>query len=389
MMDVDHIREQIPATESMTYVNTGWQGPSPVSVVEAIKNRLEYESYNGPTSSEVQESGSVLRRQAREAVAKLVNASPDEVLLTENTTHGLNVVMNGLPWQEGDEIITCDLEHPSILIPSYHMQSRHGVVVKVLPVASDEPHERVLDKVEAAMSDRTRMVFLSHVEFSTGLCMPVEEIGQLTRARGIWLLLDGAQGPGHIRVDVRDIGCDFYSMPGQKWLLGPAGTGALYIRDGMIPLVEPASVSSRAVSSYDYDGGYEPKTDDMDKFLVSTASTALRAGFLEAIRFVERVGMEDIESRNLELAASLRGRLANLPGVEVLSPMDGPGCSGLVSFAVDGVDPKEAATALWESERIVIRSVDYPPSLRASMDFFNTEEEVEKLGQAVGRLRPV
>ncbi len=382
-MDIDKIREQIPTTQRMTYLNTGWAGPSPVSVVDAIGRRLEYESYNGPTSVEVIESGEAIDLEAREAVAGLTGASADEVLLTSSTTDGINTVMIGLPWSEGDEIITCNLEHSSILLPCYQLQRLRGVKVNVLTLAPGEAHESILSKVEGAITDRTRMVFFSHIEYSTGLRMPVEGIRRLTSGRGIWMLIDGAQGVGHIDVDVGEIDCDFYAMPGQKWLLGPDGTGALYIRRSMIPVVEPVRVSGKWVTSYNHSGGLEPDTDCIDKFMVGTASSPLRAGFTEGVRFVREVGIAAIEERAVGLAAMLKERLAAMPHVEVLSAMDGPGQSGLTTFTVDGRDPEETARQLWDSHRIVIRDVKYPSCLRASLDFFNTEEEVDILAEAI------
>ena len=382
-MDVGKLREQIPTTRRMTYLNTGWAGPSPVSVVEAIARRLEYESYNGPTSVEVLDSGEAIDLEAREAVARLIGATADEVLLTSSTTDGINTVMTGLPWREGDEIVTCNLEHSSILLPSYQAQRLRGVKVNVLTLAPDESHESVLSKVEEALTDRTRMVFFSHIEYSTGLRMPVEGIRRLTAGRGIWMLIDGAQGAGHVPVDVGEIDCDFYAMPGQKWLLGPDGTGALYIRRSMIPLVEPVRVSGKWVTSYDHDGGVEPDSDNIDKFIVGTSSAPLRAGFVEGIRFVQEVGIAAIEERATMLAAMLKTRLATMPNVQVLSPMEGPGRSGLVTFTIAGRDPEETAGELWDTHRIVIRDVKYPSCLRASLDFFNTEGEVEVLADAV------
>ncbi len=385
-MDVARLRSEIPAVQRMTYLNTGWSGPSPVSVVEAVQRRLEYESYNGPTSPDVIESGGEVALEAREAVAGLINASPDEVLLTSSTTDGINTVMAGLPWNAGDEIITCSLEHASILLPCYQLRRLRGVEVNVLSFAPDEARGSILDKVAGALTERTRMVFFSHVEYSTGLRMPVEAIRRLTAGRGVWTLIDGAQGVGHVQVDVRALDCDFYAMPGQKWLLGPDGTGALYIRKSMIPLVEPVRVSGSWAKSYDRSGGVDPDTDCIDKLAVGTVGSPVKAGLVEGIRFVGSVGAEAIESRVLALASMLAERLTRIPGVEVLSPTQGPGQSGLVTFTMAGRDPEETARRLWLSRRIVIRNVSYPECLRASLDFFNTEEEVEILADAVRSL---
>ena len=383
-MDVGKLREQIPTTQRMTYLNTGWAGPSPASVVDAISRRLEYESYNGPTSVEVLDSGEAIDLEAREAVAGLIGASADEVLLTSSTTDGINTVMIGLPWEEGDEIVTCNLEHSSILLPSYQLQRLCGVKVNVLTVDPGEAHESILSKVEDAITDRTRMVFFSHIEYSTGLRIPVEGIRKLTAGRGIWMLIDGAQGAGHVSVDVGEIDCDFYAMPGQKWLLGPDGTGALYIRGSMIPRGRACAGLGQVghvVRPLRRGGARHEQHRQVHSGHVERAPTA--PGSSDGIRFVSEVGIEAIEERATGLGAMLRERLAAMPHVEVLSPMSGPGQSGLTTFTVAGRDPEQTARQLWDTHRIVIRDVKYPSCLRASLDFFNTEEEVEIVADAV------
>ena len=386
MMDISQLRQQIPTCLSMTYVNTGWSGPSPRSVVDAIKDRLDYEMDQGPVSPEVYQSGHEIQVQARHAVAGLLNAAPEEICLTRNTTEGLNIVINGLPWHSGDEIITCELEHSSVLIPSYFQQHRHGAVVKVLPFSVNETQQSILDQIEAAITPRTRLVFLSHIEYSCGLRMPVKQIRELTKRRNILMLLDGAQTAGHIVLDMKELDCDFYSIPGQKWLLGPEGIGALYMRQDLISQVDPVHVAGRAaVPTHDpYD--FEPNPSSIDKFLLSSTSVPLHAGLLETVKFIQGIGVDRIEERNLDLAGSMKEKLAETPGVQVLSPLDRETSSGLVSFNVDGLEPREVVSRLWERHRIVARPVDFPSSVRAALHFFNTEEEVEQIVGAVGSL---
>ena len=382
-MDVARLREQFPVCQRMVYVNTGWSGPSPIPVVNAIKARLDYEMEQGPTTADVFESGRQIQAEARAAVAGLLNASPEEICLTDNTTSGLNIVMNGLTWRSGDEIITCDLEHSSVLVPSYFQQRRHGVTVNVLPIATNEARDVILDKIKEAITDRTRLVFLSHIQYTCGLRMPVKEMRELTRDRGVLMLLDGAQTAGHIALDMRELDCDFYSIPAHKWLLGSEGSGALYIRKDLISQVEPVNVSGRAVASDSHAFPFEPNTDSMDKFLTTSTSAPLRAGMLEAIRFAQEIGLEDIERRNLDLAASMKEALQETPGVSLLSPIEKESSSGLVSFTIDGIEPKEAVSRLWEQHQIVARSVSLPSCIRVSLHFFNTEEEVDKVVEAV------
>ena len=375
-MDFMKLREQIPVCKKLVYMNTGWSGPSPLAVTAAIKDRLDYEMEDGPTTPEVLASGKEIQVKAREAVAGLLNATPEEICLTQNTTAGLNMVMNGLPWREGDEILTCDLEHSSVLTPGYFQQHRHGAVIKVLHIAPNEEKDSIVEKFRSALTERTKLIFISHIQYSCGLRMPVKEIREMTKDQGVLMLLDGAQTAGHIPLDVKDLDCDFYSIPAQKWLLGPEGAGALYIRRELIPEVEPTAVSSKASLVRDDPYEFEANTDSVDKFLLTSSSYALIAGFTEAIKFTKDIGIREIERRNIYLAAHLKYHLRQMPYVKILSPLKGSLSSGLVSFSIDGVDPKKFVTELWERQQIVARPVSYPPCVRVSLHFFNTRLEV-------------
>jgi selenocysteine lyase/cysteine desulfurase len=236
------------------------------------------------------------------------------------------------------------------------------------------------------LTERTRLVFLSHIEYSSGLRMPVKEIRRMTKNRGILLLLDGAQTAGHIALDMKDLDCDFYSIPGQKWLLGPEGVGALYVREDMIPELKPTQVSGQAVVSNHDPYRIETISSSMDKFLLSSTSVAIQTGMLEAIKFVQGVGLDEIETRDLDLATSLKQALAEIPGVTVQSPMGREDSSGLVTFAIDGLEPPEAVSRLWERHKIECRQVAFPSCVRVSLHFFNTQEEVDQIVDAVAHL---
>ena len=385
-MDVEAIRAQIPACQRLTYLNTGWQGPSPRGVVEAVMECMEYESFDGPTTREVFEAGRLHMVKAKQQAAQLLNATPEEIVLTSSTTEGLNIVLNGLDWQEGDEVIICSLEHMSVMVPSLMLHHRYGVQVKVLQFASDEERQSILSRIEQAITPRTRMVFFSHIQYSTGLRMPAEGIRELTRQKGILMLVDSAQGAGHIALDMRELDCEFYSFSGQKWLLGPSGTGGLYVRRDMVPHLRPMRVSSRSTSSYDHLGNYEVEVDSIDKFPTTNPSHPLWAGFVDAVRFYMQAGPAEVEERILALSGEAKRRLADLPGVQVTSPLEGPGCSGLVTFTMEGATPSQVVDRLWDDYNVVCRQVSYPPAVRLSFSFFNTEEEVAKAATAIGEI---
>ncbi len=388
-MDVQKLRDEIPVLQNLTYMNTGWSGPPPRRAAEAMQQRVALEMEQGPTTPGVYESGREIQEEARRAAARLLGADVDETLVTRNTTEGLNIVLSGLDWKEGDEIVTCNLEHGSVLSPSWHIAHRYGATVRVLNIDPHDSHDAIVGKFESALNERTRLIFVSHIEYSTGLRMPAAELCRLAHTNGAEIMLDGAQTGGHIALDVHRDGFDYYSIPGQKWALGYEGVGALYIRRELIEQVHPAHTGGRAVvqeGEPGEPGSYRLNSSSMDKFLGGSGSVPLQAAFVEAARFIESVGVAEIEARNVSLAARFKAQLAEIPAVSVLSPMNDAASAGLVSFAVAGQSADSAVARIWQDHRIVVRQVHYPESIRASLHFFNTEEEVDRLAGAVAEL---
>ncbi len=385
-MDIAALRSQIPALSEQVWMNTGWSGPSPQSVVNSLKDRIDMEAKEPPASMRIMESAHEIRDEALQAVGRLMNVSDEELVMTRNTTEGLNIVMSGLDWQPGDEIVTCSLEHPSVLAPAWMIGLRHGVAVRIVELDPHDPADVILEKFRAAMTPRTRLIFVSHIQYSTGMRMPAPELARMAHENGAEILLDGAQTAGHIALDMVADDYDYYSIPGQKWMLGFEGVGALYIRRELLPAVHPAHTGGRHMESPMTADHIVPNHATMDKFLGGSGSIPLQAAFLEATRFIESIGVGNIEPRNLQLASRLKAQLRESPRVTVLSPEDGPLASGLVSFAVEGWGPEALDDHLWENNKIVVRHIEHPEGVRASLHFFNTEEEVDQLAAAVRNL---
>lgn len=384
-MDVAAIRQRIPATQRVTYLNTGFSGPSPQTVVDRIVEYLQFETENGPTTRFVLDRRNETREQARATLASLVGASPDEIVLTQNTTDGINIALNGLPWQPGDEIVTDDLEHSSGLVPAYFMRQRHGVGVNIVSLDAQDSPGTILEKFEAAITPRTRALVVSHICYTTGLMLPLKELHELAHRKGAVVVVDGAQSAGHIPLDLHDMAADYYAFPCHKWVLGPEGVGGFFVRHDLLHNLQPTAVSGHAATVHDTLGHFEPADDDIRKFELTTTSAGLLAGATAAVEFLQEQGIESIFARNLALGERLRQRL-DAEGIEVLSPRGGPLATGLVTIAVGNHDPREFATALWERHNIVNRSVAYPAGIRMSLDFFNTEEEVDRAAAAVTEL---
>jgi L-cysteine/cystine lyase len=320
---------------------------------------------------------SELRERAREAAARLVGAAPEDVALTQNTTHGMNLGAVSLDWRAGDEVVSTTTEHPGCLAPLHALARRSGVKVELVspPVTAQ--------KIEAAMTPRTRLIALSHVDWTTGEVFPLAEISALARERGALTLVDGAQSVGNIPVDAPASGADMYAFTAHKWVLGPEGIGALYVRPGLdVHSTNVGFLSLADPFAFDLWGNYELKSDAR-RFEASTGSPALCAGFATAAEAVyERgdMGFEGIRHR----AELLMALLSELPRVTLRSFR--PAQSGLVSFEVEGLAAKEVVERLLE-RRFVLRYIPGSrPYVRASTHLFNTGEELEALVKAVGGL---
>lgn len=358
------------------YLNTGTSGPPPQSVIDAMRT-TDDELY-GPLYLE---GPALLYRQkssydrAREAAAKLIGCAPDDVALTQNTTHGMNLGSHALEWQEGDEVISATTEHPGCLVPLHILQRRYGVKLNLITPPT------TLEKVEAALTSRTRLISLSHVDWTTGEVLPLAEISTLARERGVVTLVDGAQSVGNITVDAPATGADMYAFTGHKWLLGPEGMGAFYVRPGFE--AHSTSVGFSALpdpSAFEPEGGYELRAGAR-RFEASTMSPTLAAGFTEAAEAAHERG-ETGSKEILRRADLLYGLLAELPRVTLHS--SSPAQSGLVSFEIEGIGSKKAVEILLEKKFVVRHLPEPTPYIRASTHLFNTEKELEAFVLEVG-----
>ena len=373
-------REDFPALadNDFAYLNSGASGPPPRRVIEAMREADDLCS--GPAYLEgvgLFYRQADANRRAREAAARLVNAGPNDVALTQNTTHGMNLGVAAIDWREGDEAISTASEHPGCLMPLHAAARRFGVNVKLVspPVTAE--------KIEAALTPRTRLVALSHVDWTDGTVLPLPSICDLARDRGALTLVDGAQSVGNIPVDLPATGVDMYAFTGHKWVLGPEGMGAFYVRPDLpVPSPNVGYGSLSAPTDFDKWGDYELRPDAR-RFEASTMSAALAGGFAEAADATSERGEEGFAGIRHRADTLMEG-LSGLSRVALRSPR--PAQSGLVSFEIEGVEAKHAVQRLL-AHGFVVRFVPAArPYIRASTHLFNTEGELEGLARAVGEV---
>jgi L-cysteine/cystine lyase len=371
------IRSQLPALTAGTYLNTGTAGPLALATQKAILAGLEKELASGRA-----EIGGFLEMMSaladlRTELAQVLAASPEEIALTHNTTEGMNIATFGLDYRPGDEVVTTSIEHEGGLLPLYQLHHRQGVKVKFAQVGLGEP-QAVLDALAQTITTKTRLVVVSHVSYSTGAALPLTEIVNLAHSRGALVLADGAQSVGAIPLDLPASGVDFYAFPGHKWLMGPEGTGGLYVRRDRIAELEPTFIGFFGIDPASY------RADDPQGYTLAAGAqryevgTIFRpgiAGFLAGLRWLhQEVGFELIYSRIKNLAEFTLPRIAELPGAQVLTPASAH--AGLINFHLAGQEPAAVVEAMKQAGHI-IRYVPDNGSLRISTGFYNTESEIE------------
>jgi selenocysteine lyase/cysteine desulfurase len=262
---------------------------------------------------------------------------------------------------------------------------RDGVDVKVMRFASTETAAEMVAAFESVMTASTKLLVLSQISYNRGTRLPMREICSMAHERGALVCVDAAQSAGQIAIDVHEMGCDLMALPGHKWLLGPDGAAALYLRRDLIERVWPLAVVHGANRRYDYEGHFEYASDTIHKFELTTHSGPVLAGLCESIDMLRGIGMEAVEARCRELADRFVAGARAIEGVRLTSPLDESVRSGIVTFTVRDFSPHSVVDALWRLDRIVAR-VCNDRRARVCFHVFNDETDVDRALVAIERL---
>ena len=320
-------------------------------------------------------------KQARAAAATLLGADLDEVAFAHNTTHGLLCVANSLPWRPGDNIVSAEHEFPADVHPWRNLAER-GVALRRVPERPD--YRFSIDDFIRAIDARTRLVAVSLVQYSTGYRMPVEALAEVCRARGILLCLDAIQGLGALPVRVRELGCDFLSADGHKWLLSPEGVGLLYVRKERLELFNQSMTGwTGRVRHWDYDDITLPPLPAAARFEEGAHNMAGIAALGASLALLIEVGMAEVWRRIEALSEQLAEGLAKL-GCTIVSPRGALERSGILAFTREGLDPAALVKRLETEERIYVTA--RRGWVRVSPHFYNQPEQIERFLSALVRL---
>ena len=387
MLDVDKIRLDFPILKTgVVYMDSAASSLTPEPVLDKMMEF--YHQYRANTDRgihQLSQKASEEYELAHRKVAQLLNAeSSDQVVMTRNTTEGLNMIANGLKWTKRDKIVTTMMDHHSNFIIWQRVKQRHGVRLETV-----KPNEQGLFDLadfEKAIDDSTKLVAFPHVSNAVGSIVPAHDIVKIAAEKGALTVIDAAQSVPHMKVDVREIGCDFLAFSGHK-MCGPTGSGGLYIRKGLAEEIEPTYIGGGTIKDVSADE-YE-LTEGWRRFEAGTPAIAEGIGLGRAAEYVAQLGMENIREHELRLGKRLYDGLKGIRKVKVYGPEDYQSRVALASFNVGDLNPHDVALALDVSKKIMIRSghhcalptmkeiIHANGTARASLYIYNRAEDVE------------
>lgn len=400
MYDIYQIRKDFPILsrevygKPLVYLDNSATTQKPRIVVDAIAN--EYYSENANVHRGVHflsQQATELHESARAKIAKFLNASsPSEIVFTRGATEGLNLVASSFGeafLKEGDEVIISAMEHHSNIVPWQLLEMRKGIKIKVIPITEDG--ELRVDEYEKLFDERTKLVSVTHVSNVLGTVNPVKELATIAHSHNVPMLIDGAQSVPHIKVDVRDMDCDFYAFSGHK-IYGPTGIGALYGKAEWLEKLPPYQGGGEMIKNVHF--GHTEFEDAPLKFEAGTPDYVGSHSLATAIDYVESLGLDNIAAHEHELLEYATKRLESIPGMRIFGKAKNK--SAVISFVVGNIHPLDLGTLLdrlgiairtgHHCAQPLVESLGVQSVARASFGLYNTLKEVDALFNGIERV---
>ncbi len=385
--DLAATRRALPILDEWTYLNTGTVG---IMAEPVLARHLAYIADHERGGHATQGRAIEGYERARRTLASLLNVAPADVALNRNATDGINWVAARFPLAPGDEVITSTEEHPAMVYPWLAACERAGARLRFMPLSHDAAD--LLENLSTVLTDRTRVVAMSQVSCETGIRVPVERIRELV-GPDIAILIDASQSVGQFPVDVAALNADYVIGNGHKWLAGPKGSGFAWFDPRTIDLVPPAYFGDGAVEPHWTRAYYQTDpppslrfAGDASRFEYGTRAWHTYEALADAIEYQQALGWDAIFDHVDVTSGWMKEALNEVPGVDVVTPMDWHASSGIVTFTIAGMSGVDASHQLWEGDRIAQRRVEAPSAVRVSCSYFTDEEDVTRLVEAVDRI---
>lgn len=387
--DIDAIRTDTPACESLIHFNNAGASLMPLPVQTALADHLALEANIGGYEAQYQAQDDL--KSFYDEFAKLLNASSDEIAYVENATRAWDMAFYALPLKDGDRILTHESEYVSNYLALLQQAKRRNLHIDLIP--SDEHGQLDVTKISDLITDKTKLIAITHVPTQGGLVNPVYEIGKLAQQHGLIYMIDACQSAGQIALDVKQLHCDILSGTGRKYLRGPRGTGFLYVRSEFLNQLDPPFVDLHAAewvsdNQFEFAPGAK-RFENWESFVAG------RVGLMHAVRYANAIGVDQIEGRVSSLGQDLRDQLTAVRNVAVHDL--GLRKCGIVTLSKKGVSSKAMADQLrakginisvseLSSARLDFGRRKLESLARASVHYFNTQDEINRFAEAVDAL---
>ncbi|MBM3265640.1 MAG: aminotransferase class V-fold PLP-dependent enzyme [candidate division Zixibacteria bacterium] len=375
-----NLRSQFPFEPNLAYMNNGGLGASPQPVIDAVIEG--YRAISASPGVNLTQQEDHIEEVIRPEMAKFIGADTDEVAFTRNATEGLNIIANGVDMKPGDEVLTTTHEHPAGIEPWLLKSQRYGIVVRQVRLPSPpESVQQVIDTFRNAMTERTKVLFFCHITRGPGLLYPAKELCALAREHGIISAVDAAQSVGMMDVNMHDMGCDLMANSLHKWLLAPIGSGVLYVRKDIQPKIFPL-FSGAGQWDIAEAGGLRYEA-------VGTNTAPIQMGIGAALKYINAIGIKQIEARNRMLSDYLKAEISKVPGVRLMTSTSHELSSpGITTIEIQGWQVRTFRRLMQDKFNVTVSSDnrDHNNGIRISTHFYNTTQDIDKTVQAVKSL---
>lgn len=378
-MPIGSIRHDFPMLADTTYFNCGGIAPLSTQVAaELLRVPLNYIA-EGPAKMLARDDAFLGVERARAKLAAFIGADADEIAFTTQFSTAVNIIVEGIRWQAGDEIIVTDQEHPAMLIPLMNAVRRHDLKVHRVPVSHDP--DAMLTYFAARLNPRTRLVAVSHVTTDSGTIVPVAEMTRLAKAQGSYVFVDGAHSAGQFPLDMHALGCDAYGLVGYKWLLGPYPSAALYISRDMLDRIEVTWCGSNMTKQGSVTMGPEDLIwiDGARRFEYGGRTHSYDTAMVAGLSYVARLGIGNVQAHARALTAYFHDALQRVPGAKIHSPLNLDATTGINTISLANMDGVALSTALRERWRLGQRPALRGTAVRISLAAFIEERDVDFL----------
>jgi cysteine desulfurase/selenocysteine lyase len=402
-LDVEAIRKDFPILartvhgQPLVYLDNGATSQKPQAVIDALSHYYAEENSNIHRGVHyLSERATTVYEGAREKIKRFINApKSQEIIFVRGTTEAINLVAQSYGrafLKAGDEIIVSAMEHHSNIVPWQMLCEQVGARLRVIPINHDG--ELVMDEYRRLLTEKTKFVSVTHVSNALGTIVPVKEVVALARERGVPVMLDGAQAAPHLKLDVQEIGCDFYAFSGHK-LFGPTGVGVLFGRSELLERMPPYQGGGDMISLVTFEKTHYNVLPY--KFEAGTPHIAGGIGLGAAIDYLGTLNWKQVVAHEQDLLAYATDSLSSIPGLKIIGTAKEK--AGVISFVFDHVHAHDVGTIL-DQEGIAVRAGHHcampvmqrfgvPATTRASFAFYNTRDEVDALRRAIHRVLKV